>query len=339
MVNRIVGQISQRVQRVVLVDDGCDQPDRERLQACGKLPGVTLIRFDANRGKGFALIAGIREALRDGPDYILTIDSDGQHEPGEIDSFKKFLESAQQPYDLVIGTRWCVMAMPMRSKIGNQLAARLLHAVLHEPIRDTQSGFRAMSSAFARDVADRIRPGHFETEMQVLILAIESHRRIGQMGIETLYLDKNRNSKFRPLTDSLRVLRPLGKYMGVGLASFGLDYTLFLLLIHALGKEHYIVAHAIARLCSAIMNFYANKRLIFRSRNRITHEAAKYVAAVAMSMLAVAAMLFALVEAGFWEELAKPLAEVTVFLFNFLVLKKVVFTTRRRDGNMAPNTS
>ena len=45
--------------------------------------------------------------------------------------------------------------------------------------------------------------------------------------IETIYLEKNRSSHFRPIKDAARIYREILKFGGVSLLSFGIDYTLY----------------------------------------------------------------------------------------------------------------
>ena len=311
---------------VILVDDGCDCENKNYLDECGRMEHVKLIRFNANRGKGHALMAGLTEALGNGPDYLFTIDSDGQHDPKELVRFKRAIETSNEPYDLIIGTRAAMAAMPLRSRIGNAFTAKLFYAIFGRPVFDTQSGYRVLSADFATDVIANVAAGRFETEMKMLIRAVETRRNIFNLGIETLYIDENRNSKFRPLHDSMRVLVPLSKYAAVASGSFLIDYSMFLLLTYAAGVP-YLLAHAIARTCSGVSNFFANKYLVFGSRSRTIPEVFRYFGAVITAMLVAALLLYGMIELlavpMVW---AKLIAEFIVFLINFFMLKRIVFS-------------
>ncbi len=52
-----------------------------------------------------------------------------------------------------------------------------------------------------------IQPGRYETELQILLLALSRQRIIGTVDIPTIYLDGNRASHFRPIRDGLRIYR------------------------------------------------------------------------------------------------------------------------------------
>lgn len=328
VVARVISQVKNNVDLVIVVDDGSDADNKRYLTECSLMENVHLITLPHNKGKGYALIAGLREAIAHEPDYIFTIDSDGQHDPKEIPRFKQFIAASPQSYDLVIGTREIAEETPLRSKIGNVFTATLFNALFERTIADTQSGFRVLSANFARDVVSEMLPGRYETEMRMLIYAVESGRVIGNMKIETIYLEKNKNSKFRPLQDSLRVLMPLTKYAGVAFASFLVDYTVFLLLSYALGI-YYLISHAVARICSGTFNFFSNKRLVFKSRGKKLGEGLRYTGAVLFSLSTTAALLYCFVDLlQISRALAKPIAEFTMFLVNFLVLNKFVFSNK-----------
>lgn len=328
IVTEIVSEVSKNVDLVIVVDDGSDAENKKYLSNCASIENVQLITFPFNKGKGYALIAGLREAVKHYPDFIFTIDSDGQHNPEEIPKFKQFIATSDQLYDLLIGTRQVAEGMPLRSKIGNVFTAKLFNALFKKPIADTQSGFRVLSANFAKDVVANILPGRYETEMRMLVYAVKTNRAIGNIGIETIYFDKNRNSKFHPVQDSLRVLVPLSKYTGVAIASFLLDYTVFLLLSYLFGV-YYLLSHVISRICSGTFNFFSNRHLVFKSRSKKLPEGLKYIAAVIFSLSNTAILLYCLVDIiGASRALAKPAAEFTMFLINFIILNKLVFKSK-----------
>jgi glycosyltransferase involved in cell wall biosynthesis len=330
VVTTVVSEVSNCVDHVVVVDDGSNQENKTFLEECTRLKNVRLITLPDNQGKGHALMDGIKEAMKYDPDFILTIDSDGQHNPGEIKKFKQFISSACKRPDLVIGVRRAVRRMPLRSRIGNLFTAKLFNSIFNGALVDTQSGFRALSADFARDVLAHVRPGRYETEMRMLVYAMESGRNVQDIGIDTIYINNNANSKFRPLRDSLRVLVPLSKYTLIALLSFLMDYFVFLLLSYLAGV-YYLGAHVLARVCSGTFNFFANKHLVFQSKSNKTAEAVRYMGASLFSLAMTGVMLYSLVSiAGFSRALAKPIAEFSMFLANYMVLNKFVFSSRDR---------
>jgi glycosyltransferase involved in cell wall biosynthesis len=339
VVINVVSEVGKNVDLVVLVDDGCDSENKAFLEQCTHMNNVRLLSFAENRGKGYALISGLKEALKNSPDYIFTIDSDGQHDPKSILKFKEFVAYINPPTDLIIGVRNTISKSPLRSKIGNVFTANLFNFIFRKTLVDTQSGFRLLSADFAKSVISNVRPGRYETEMNMLVYAVDSNRNITDIGIDAIYIDNNKNSKFRPFQDSLLVLLPLFKYAWIALISFFLDYSIFLILCYLLGV-YYLIAHCSARLCSATFNFFSNKHWVFQSNDKVHSEGIRYIVAVLFTLTITAFLLFLFVGVGgISRAMAKPMAEFIMFILNFVVLNKFVFANRLVQDKFLTETS
>ena len=318
---------------VVIVDDGCDAENRAHLERCSHHSGVSLLTHANNCGKGFALMTGIRHCLdrmRAG-DYILTMDSDGQHDPEDIAKFRALLTERRNVH-FALGERLDTRTMPVKSRIGNSVATALFRLQMGTSIQDTQTGMRLLSKPFARRVYDDVKPGRYETEMDMLILAVHSLARIDSVEIRTIYLDGNSATKFRALTDSWRVLARLVRYTLVSIASFLIDYLLFVLLSYVAGVP-YLAANVAARVVSAVANFTGHKVFSFRSPGRTLPKAARYVLAVGFALSMASVLLYVAVEyLTIGSLIAKPLVDALVFLINFAVLNRFVFRWHRVRG-------
>ena len=193
------------VKRVVVVDDGSIDG---AVQGLLDLP-VAVIRFDRNRGKGAALLAGFKAALeRPEAACVLVVDADGQHDPREIPAlYEAFV---RQEADLVIGARtFDQRIVPWRSRFGNRLTVAVTRRLFGHRLPDTQSGFRLLSRSFAASVLETVPEGRYETEMAIILKAIREKRRIVSVPIRTLYESGNVSSHFRKIQDSLRIYRVL----------------------------------------------------------------------------------------------------------------------------------
>jgi glycosyltransferase involved in cell wall biosynthesis len=85
--------------RVTVVDDGSVDDTVAVAQACG----VRVLRLPCNLGVGPAVRTGFKDALENGFDYLIRLDGDGQHPPGE--ALKLIEAMIRKPTDLVVGTR------------------------------------------------------------------------------------------------------------------------------------------------------------------------------------------------------------------------------------------
>jgi len=132
---------------VLVVDDGSTDATAEVAQAAGAF----VIRHAVNRGAGAATQTGLDAALRLGADYIVTMDSDGQHLPEEIRSFLPPLESGK--YDVVVGSRFLDWnRIPVQRRLFNFIGNMVTALLFGKWLSDTQSGFKAFSRAAAEKI-------------------------------------------------------------------------------------------------------------------------------------------------------------------------------------------
>ena len=125
---------------VVVVDDGSrDDTAQAALDA-----GVWIVRHPLNCGQGAALQTGIEFAVRQGAQFIVTFDADGQHCVDEIASLIEPLRSGR--FDVVLGSRFLGRALNMPRTRWLVLKAGVLFTRIFSRIRvtDTHNGFRAL---------------------------------------------------------------------------------------------------------------------------------------------------------------------------------------------------
>jgi len=124
----------------IVVDDGSDDGTGDAARDSGAL----VVRHLTNLGVGAATITGCRAAEELRADIIVTMDADGQHDPGEISSLVRCL--VEGPFDAVIGSR--ILAphgMPLSRFGANLLLNAITFAVYGKVVSDSQSGFKAVS--------------------------------------------------------------------------------------------------------------------------------------------------------------------------------------------------
>ena len=187
--------------RVVVVDDGSTDGAVEALA----LPQVEVLRLPRNRGKGHAIVEGLKAALaRPGLEAVCLMDADGQHDPADIPGLVAAFQ--RESADLVIGQRrFDGTPVPWRSRFGNRVTARVTRLLLGRDLPDTQCGFRVLSPRFARAVVDRVAGGRYETEMEMIVLAVRGGFTLAYAPVRTVYEPGNRSSHFRKVRDSVRI--------------------------------------------------------------------------------------------------------------------------------------
>lgn len=181
---------------VLVVDDGSSDGTASAAEAAG----ATVLRQTPNRGKGAALKAGLAEALARGFDAVITLDADGQHDPGEI---PRFLETHRGTRaDLIIGKR-DFGRMPAVRRIANTLGRAAFSWALGRKIHDNQSGYRLISAGLARKLLDARESG-FEFEMEMIVACVRHGLALVWVPIRTIYAGEE--SHIRGLPHLLRFL-------------------------------------------------------------------------------------------------------------------------------------
>ena len=77
-------------------------------------------------------------------------------------------------------------------------------------LKDTQTGLRGIPVKFARNLLD-VNLSDFSFETEMLIKARKYNIEITEIPIKTIYIDKNKNSHFKPLNDSYKICKTILK--------------------------------------------------------------------------------------------------------------------------------
>lgn len=116
---------------VIVVDDGSTDDTFEIVR---QFP-VRLIKHETNKGYGASLKTGIRKA---NGDFVITLDSDGQHDPAFIATAMELL----QDFDMVIGERGSDSFHVKNRKGGKKVIRKVGEYLVEQKLPDFNSGFR-----------------------------------------------------------------------------------------------------------------------------------------------------------------------------------------------------
>jgi glycosyltransferase involved in cell wall biosynthesis len=109
---------------VWVVVDGSTDGSHEALSRNPR-PGLKVIMLEQNGGKGSAVLAGAKAALKDGFTHALAMDADGQHPAGRIRDFME--ASMRSPDSLVCGRPVFGPGAPRARLYGRKLSVGLVH--------------------------------------------------------------------------------------------------------------------------------------------------------------------------------------------------------------------
>ena len=185
----------------VFVDDGSTDGTGERIEECG----FKVIRHDKNRGKGAAIKTGFAYAVEGGYDAVITMDSDGQHDPELIPRFMEFLRDA----DIVLGSRRKYMTpanMPLDRYLVNRITSTIISLLAGHLIEDPQNGYRAFRIEVIKSL--RFERDRFDFETEVLVKALRYGFRLKHVEVPVIYgAEKSHINKWKD------TLRAIGLYL------------------------------------------------------------------------------------------------------------------------------
>jgi glycosyltransferase involved in cell wall biosynthesis len=315
---------------IVVVNDGSDPSYAPIFQAIAS-DKVTVVSHHKNFGKGRALKTGFAHiaATYPGADVVCA-DSDGQHQSDDIMRVGDALHGLVDT--IVLGTREFSGIVPLKSRLGNRLTRLVYRVATGRRLRDTQTGLRAYPASMLPWL-QAIDGDRFEYEMSVLLDADRAGYAVEEVAIDTVYLNGNASTHFRPIIDSARVYIPLVKFGLSSFAAFLLDLVLLFTFTALFGRL--LTAVILARFISSVANFLINRSLVFGHTHwaALAHAAARYFS-LAIGILAVNyALLHVLYHRiGLPLLAAKLVTEVGLFAIGFQVQRRFVFNGQHVTG-------
>lgn len=155
---------------LILVNDGSTDQTKTVLDEYSNFPGVIILHHPINRGYGGALKTGISNT---NTPYAVTIDSDGQHNPEEIDALLQLAIDKQA--DLVIGCRPPeFFTSPFRST-GKWIIRTFARFLVSLPIQDLNSGLKVYRTELAQSYFELCPDSMAFSDIITLVFVNQQH--------------------------------------------------------------------------------------------------------------------------------------------------------------------
>jgi glycosyltransferase involved in cell wall biosynthesis len=191
---------------LLVVDDGSTDGTAERLAGLN----VEVRRHSLNRGKGAALRTGFSWAVENGYTAVITLDSDGQHDPTAIP--RLLAAAVEGDFDILIASRSSQFGeMAGLRNSWNRFGVWCVKKKTGFEISDSQSGFRFYSARILRNL--ELTANGYELEMEVLMKAWRAGLKIGSLPIAARVADGRSTSHFRPVRDTWNICMTFLKYL------------------------------------------------------------------------------------------------------------------------------
>lgn len=199
-INEVIDNVFNYCKNIIVVNDGSTDNSENILN---EYHNIHIITYPINKGKGYAIKKGFKKALELNFDYVITIDSDGQHNPANITDFiNKNIESDNS---LIIGSRNIVKGkISKKSSFANNLSNFWFYVTTGIKLDDTQSGYRLYPINKMRHF--NLLTRRYEFELEVMVKASWHHIPITSIPVEVIYPPENeRISHYRPFVDFVRI--------------------------------------------------------------------------------------------------------------------------------------
>jgi len=200
-IRAVVNECFRHMEDVIVVNDGSEDDTLGELRRTE----AKILTYPENKGKGLALKTGFDYAIENNYDYLVLLDGDGQHDPGEI---PKFVEEIQKGYDLIIGCRQKRHSdMPYLRRFTNFFSSFFISLRGKNWIKDSQSGYRAINLNFLKNV--KLKRKSYDLESEILLKMMEKKAKIKCIKVKTIYGDEI--SSINPAKETFRFFRVLVK--------------------------------------------------------------------------------------------------------------------------------
>jgi len=332
----VVQSIQQKSNnKIFLIDDGSNGDAQyifQELQTTQYNKNIVFLQHATNLGKGAALKTVFNKILTEYKNIegVVILDSDGQH--SAADCLRVLAELEKYSKVLVLGYRNFSKDIPLKSYIGNNISKFIYKLVFGRSFQDTQTGLRGLSKDFMQKCLP-IKSNGFEFETEQLSIATNKQNDINlvEIPIETIYIQNNKASSFRPLVDSFKIYFVLLRYGFSSMLTAITDFIVFLIVLQFGGGI--FLANMLARTASIGVQFTLLNKLVFNANAKlkafILFVSYVYIIGVFSTVVQIKAIdVFSISVIS-----AKLIVETALFFTNFAFLRLYVFTTKKDDNH------
>ena len=151
VVNHVINDYPQY--DYIVVNDGSSDKTARICRKCG----YNLIDLPVNLGLAGAFQAGLKYAYRNGYEYAIQYDADGQH---KVEYIGRMLDEMKKGYDIVIGSRFVTEKKPKSLRmLGSRILSASIKLTTGKRVNDPTSGMRFLNRNMLKEFALNLNYG------------------------------------------------------------------------------------------------------------------------------------------------------------------------------------
>ena len=199
LIQVVDGLLAEGFDDIVVVNDGSHEGHLQPFAEAAERPGVTVLRHEVNKGKGRAMKTAFAWCVENRPDIdgVVIVDGDNQHRPKDAMAVAEAM--CREPDKLWLGVRdFSLEQVPLRSKLGNKITRSFMKLACGVGVTDTQTGLRAIA----------------RKHLPLMFLSLKgAGLGVGEVVIDTVYIDENQTSHFNTVKDSWRIYKLIFRHL------------------------------------------------------------------------------------------------------------------------------
>lgn len=194
---------------IIVVDDGSkDRTSEVVKEVIPDIPHMKVIRYEPNRGKGYALKTGV---LVSEGEVVLLSDADLSTPIEELSKLLSLIND--KSYEVVIGSRALILSeiikeQPWWRQSMGKIFNKFVKLIILDDFQDTQCGFKMFKGEVARELFKELQTERFAYDVEILARAKKKGYRIKEASIRWI---NSPESKVNPLKDSFQMILDLLK--------------------------------------------------------------------------------------------------------------------------------
>ena len=198
---------------IIVVDDGSnDRTSGVVRDVIPEIPHLRVIRYEVNRGKGYALKTGV---LASKGDFVLLSDADLSTPIEELSKLLTLIKD--NSCEVAIGSRALALSdiikkQPWWRQNMGKVFNKIVKFIVLDDFEDTQCGFKLFSGDIGRALFNESVVERFAYDVEILARAKKKGHRIQEVPIRWI---NSPESKVNPLKDSFQMIFDLLKIRAI----------------------------------------------------------------------------------------------------------------------------